>query len=85
MRSSESEDNTGTRGPSSQRITVYFTRAQAEALVELFDQNYLLGLMGGRASPLNFTEFDTLENSELSSDLEEDPEEDSEEDLRDYY
>ena len=32
----------------SQRINMYFTRTQAEDLVKLFDQAYLLGLIGGR-------------------------------------
>jgi hypothetical protein len=34
----------------SRQINMYFTRAQAEELVKLFDQEYLLGLLGKRES-----------------------------------
>ena len=38
------------RGDSSQ-ISMFFTRAQADELVKLFDQDYLMGLLGGIHTP----------------------------------
>ena len=42
--------DTADRGESSQ-ISMFFTRAQADELVKLFDQNYLMGLLGGMHGP----------------------------------
>jgi hypothetical protein len=38
------------RGESVQ-ISMFFTRAQGDELVKLFDQDYLMGLLGGIHSP----------------------------------
>jgi hypothetical protein len=46
MRSAKQENVTGTNKTSSQQINMYFTRAQADELVRLFDQSYLMGLVG---------------------------------------
>jgi hypothetical protein len=48
-------DESGGQGESNKleslQINMYFTRAQAEDLVKLFDQSYLLGLLGAKAVP----------------------------------
>ena len=51
MRSAREEDISSDSPMDSQQINMYFTRAQAEDLVKLFDQSYLLGLLG-RSSTL---------------------------------
>ncbi|MCL1837233.1 MAG: hypothetical protein FWG46_06785 [Treponema sp.] len=49
MRSAlEEELGSGEKGTESQRIAMYFTRSQADDLVRLFDQQYLMGLLGGQ-------------------------------------
>jgi hypothetical protein len=45
MRSAKQERNTGQKSAPSQQINMYFTRAQADELVKLFDQSYLMGLI----------------------------------------
>ena len=53
MRSAREEADaadSSTRGESSQ-ISMFFTRAQADELVKLFDQDYLMGLLGTTTSP----------------------------------
>jgi hypothetical protein len=53
MRSAKVEadaSDSSNQGESSQ-ITMFFTRAQADELVKLFDQAYLMGLLGITASP----------------------------------
>jgi hypothetical protein len=51
MRSTKEDDPSGD-SPSmeSRQINMYFTRAQAEQLVRLFDQDYLMWLLGKRGS-----------------------------------
>ena len=52
MRSAKEITNDGDGSPvvDSQQINMYFTRAQAEELVRLFDQAYLIGLLGMKNS-----------------------------------
>jgi len=51
MRSArEANPDSGTGAESSAQINMYFTRAQADELVRLFDQAYLMGLLAGPAS-----------------------------------
>jgi len=53
MRSAKVEadpSDSSNQGESSQ-ISMFFTRAQADELVKIFDQNYLLGLLGITTSP----------------------------------
>jgi len=53
MRSAREEPEAGdtsTRGESAQ-ISMFFTRAQADELVKLFDQDYLMGLLGRVHTP----------------------------------
>ena len=45
MRSAREEDSSNDSPMDSQQINMYFTRAQAEELVKLFDQSFLLGLL----------------------------------------
>jgi hypothetical protein len=48
-------DESGGQGDTSNleslQINLYFTRSQAEELAQLFDQSYLLGLLGSKAAP----------------------------------
>ena len=49
MRSAKEEVDAGDSSPQeeSAQISIFFTRAQADELVKLFDQDYLMGLLGG--------------------------------------
>ena len=48
MRSAKEENPPpGESSSESPQVTMYFTRAQADELVKLFDQAYLMGLLGG--------------------------------------
>jgi hypothetical protein len=51
MRSAREEDSTGVHSGlvESQQIPMYFVRSQADELVKLFDQTYLMGLVNVRA------------------------------------
>jgi len=51
LRSAREESVTSNRNNDSPQYSVYFTRAQAEELAKLFDQAYLLELVGGSQSP----------------------------------
>ena len=45
MRSAKEEDTGSSENMESRQITMYFTRAQADELVKLFNQEYLMGLL----------------------------------------
>lgn len=47
----ESDDTDNSQQLNSQQINMYFTRAQADDLVRLFDQSHLMGLLEEKASP----------------------------------
>ncbi|MCL1931487.1 MAG: hypothetical protein FWF55_06695 [Treponema sp.] len=53
----EDPDETDDSRPSeSAQYNIYFIRAQADELVQLFDQNYLMSLLGGIHSPQEYDE-----------------------------
>jgi hypothetical protein len=47
----ESDNTDSSQQLDSQQINMYFTRAQADDLVKLFDQSYLMGLLDKKDSP----------------------------------
>jgi len=47
----ESDGGNNTELVENQQINIYFTRAQAEELVKIFDQSFLLGLLGPKIVP----------------------------------
>ena len=60
MQPAREEDDFNDSSPpaESQQISMYFTRAQADDLVKLFDQSYLMGLLGEKDSPKSDEPFD---------------------------
>jgi hypothetical protein len=68
MRSAKEEADYGDSSPrgESAQISMFFTRAQADELVKLFDQDYLMGLLGKTHSPQSG---DQDEEAEIEIDL----------------